>query len=303
MMGRMSESWQSWKTDEHVIRWRPSQPPHGAAQATGAAGTGEPTAPAVAARPVPSPVLLLNGAGLVSGGWREVWERLRQGEIITVDRPGYRGTTRRRLPTLPGEVRVLARVLDRLGTGPVTVAAHSMAAFQAEALARLRPDLVRGVVLVDPSLLVSSARRPRLAGPLWQAARHSLALRPVRELAQMGFRAGLRSQTHRPQETGRREWERTWDSQAALAAGAAEWLSYGQQAAALDQLRRRQDAPAAACAVVLQAPPYASRAQEEALGEAFAAVELRQVPHSRHLMMLDAPEQIVAAIRQMSERS
>ena len=74
-------------------------------------------------------------------------------------------------------------------------------------------------------------------------------------------------------------------------------------APAPDDLPARATRLATACAVVLQAPPYASRAQEEALGEAFAAVELRQVPHSRHLMMLDAPEQIVAAIRQMSERS
>ncbi len=302
MMVVMSEGWQTWETDEHVIRWRLSQAPYGAPETAGPAGVTTPTDPESSQHPTdPAPVLLLNGAGLVSGGWRELWPELRDYEVITVDRPGYRGTTRRHLPTLPGEVRVLETVLERLTHGGATVVAHSMAAFQAEALARLRPDLVRGVVLVDPSLLVSSARRPRLAAPLWHAARHSLALRPVRWLAQTGFRAGLRSQTHHPQKTGRREWERAWDSPAALAAGTAEWLSYGQQAADLDQLRRRQGAPARTCAVVLQAPPYASRAQEEALREAFADVDLRQVPHSRHLMMLDAPTQIVAAIRQVSE--
>ncbi|WP_172120545.1 alpha/beta fold hydrolase [Actinomyces faecalis] len=244
-------------------------------------------------------MLLLNGAGLVSGGWRRVWQALPEREIVTVDRPGYHGTIRHDLPTLPGEVRVLTTALDRLALGPVTVVAHSMAAFQAEVLARLRPGLVHGVVLVDPSLLVSSNRRPGLTGPLWQAARHGLSLRPVRHLARRGFQAGLRAQTHRPHEVVAEEWAGAWDSRAALAAGAGEWLSYGQQADDLDRLRRRQDAPAATCAVVLQAPPYASRAQKEALRQAFVHVTLHEVPDSRHLMMLDAPAQIVAAIRQI----
>lgn len=297
MMVLMSESWQNWETDEHVVRWRSLQTPRGA-DATAPARAGEPATTA-AARPAPSPVLLLNGAGLVSGGWRTIWQALPDRGVITVDRPGYHGTTRRHLPTLPGEVRVLARVLDRLGTGPVTVVAHSMASFQAEALARLRPDLVHGVVLVDPSLLVSSGRRPGLALPLWNAVRHGLALGPVRYLARLGFRAGLRSQTHSPEETERCGWEHAWDTRTALAAGAGEWLSYGQQADDLHRLRQRQDAAAGTCAVVLQAPPYASRAEEAALYEAFAQVELHEVPGSRHLMMLDAPEQVVAAVRRL----
>lgn len=232
------------------------------------------------------PALFLNGACLTSGGWKRVARLLPDRTLITVDRPGYRGTPLAEFPTLHAEVRALATILDTLaadgalgavapeprapaehsvfparcarrglhtpGEGtqgtrpphttsrtPVTVVAHSMAAFQAEALARLRPELVGGVVLVDPSLVGPAARKPLAAKTAWQVARAAIGLRPAEGMARAAFRHGLRTQTQRG-DLRDEEWEAAWSSAQALAAGAGEWLSYRGQLRELWELRQRQ---------------------------------------------------------------
>lgn len=187
-------------------------------------------------------VLFLNGACLTSGGWKRVAALLPDWRLITVDRPGYRGTRLGELPTLHAEVRALATILETLSTrpaSPVTVVAHSMASFQAEALSRLRPELVSGVVLVDPSLVGPAARKPLAAKSAWQVARAAVGLRPAEGMARAVFRHGLRAQTQRG-EVRDEEWEAAWASAQALAAGAGEWLSYRGQARELWELRERQ---------------------------------------------------------------
>lgn len=192
------------------------------------------------------PALFLNGACLTSGGWKRVAALLPDRILITVDRPGYRGTPLAEFPTLHAEVRALATILDTLttdqSTGPLpgmTVVAHSMAAFQAEALARLRPELVGGVVLVDPSLAGPAARKPLAAKTAWQVARAAIGLRPAEGMARAAFRHGLRTQTQRG-DLRDEEWEAAWSSAQALAAGAGEWLSYRGQLRELWDLRQRQ---------------------------------------------------------------
>ncbi|MFC7744413.1 alpha/beta fold hydrolase [Nocardiopsis composta] len=65
-------------------------------------------------------------------------------------------------PTLRSEAMRLAGLAEAAG-GPVVVVAHSVAALHAEAFARLRPELVCGLVLVDPSCEVRTPSPPRCA--------------------------------------------------------------------------------------------------------------------------------------------
>ncbi|MDO4887460.1 MAG: alpha/beta hydrolase [Actinomycetaceae bacterium] len=243
--------------------------------------------------------LLLNGCGLASSGWDEVAEALAGWKIIAVDRPGRRGTEAAGLFSLAGEVRFLEGLLD--AEGPAVVIAHSMAAFQAEALARTRPDLVAGIVLVDPSVAPPRARDLRSAAALSRAADRLLRRRPLYRLASAAWRAGLKSQTTIPEAIDGAGWRDTWQSRPSLAAAAAESLSFSGQAAELAWLRRTRAAPTVP-AVVLQAPPFMGVKALQALRGAFAAASVHRVPGSRHLMMLDAPRLIAHHARLLATR-
>lgn len=103
------------------------------------AGTGR---PAVVCEP---------GMGASSAGW----SRLRDGiaaltRVVTYDRRGLGAS-----PAAPGSRGIaalatdLAQVIERAG-GPAVVVGHSLGATIARHLAATRPDLVAGLVLIDP---------------------------------------------------------------------------------------------------------------------------------------------------------
>ncbi|MFD5079359.1 alpha/beta fold hydrolase [Streptomyces sp. NPDC058371] len=90
--------------------------------------------------------------------------------VVRFDRPGLGlSGPPRAWPTLDGEARRIAHVLDALGFGgPVTVAGHSLAGFHAEAFARLFPTRTAGLVLLDAG--VEEEPRPRRARSARNAA-------------------------------------------------------------------------------------------------------------------------------------
>ncbi|MBW3070293.1 alpha/beta hydrolase [Actinomyces sp. 594] len=244
-------------------------------------------------------MMLLNGCGLSAAGWDEVVAGLPGRRVITVDRPGHHGTRHAGPPSLAGEARFLVELLDA-EPGQVVVVAHSMAAFQAEAIARLRPGRVAGVMLVDPSATPPHARASAAADALDRIATRCLRLAAVRVAAGRMLRAGMRSQTTRPEAIDSAGWRPLWGSERALGAAAAEWLAFREQAAQLLALRRRQAIPAPVPAVVLEAPPFSGAAAVTSLLTAFRASRIRRVPGSRHLMMLDEPRVIVEEIERLS---
>ncbi len=252
-------------------------------------------------------VLLLNGCGLGAASWQKVLAGLAGHQVIALDRPAYQGGSSAPPPSLAGLTRTLWQVLQELGAGPVVVVAHSMAAFQAEALARLHPEQVVGVVLVDPSML----SRRRLLRPLGARATRGasglagLALRcpPVQALAAGAWRAALRWQTRDPQVVQAEPWAGTWTGPEALADAAAQWLSFGGQAEALWRLRALQGRPCEVPAVVLEAPPAPAPRQVAVLEGAFRTLRRRRVPGSRHLMMVDAPQVVVAETKRLLQEA
>ncbi|MBS1836506.1 MAG: alpha/beta fold hydrolase, partial [Actinobacteria bacterium] len=91
------------------------------------------------------------------GGTSADWERVAEDldtriRLVALDRPGMGRSERGAPPDVAGSIRRLETILDALGTAPpVVLAGWSMGALLAIGVALERPDLVSGLVLVDPS--------------------------------------------------------------------------------------------------------------------------------------------------------
>ncbi|QPL04959.1 MULTISPECIES: alpha/beta fold hydrolase [Actinomyces] len=262
-------------------------------------GAGEPT------------LVLLAGAGLGSAFWEPVLGLL-PGTHVVVDRQGRLGTHCHGLPALHTQAGILARLLEDLGVAdgaPTVLVAHSMAAFEAELLARRRPGLVDGIVLVDPSV----AHQPRLTPVLavgavrGRAPLAALGLAATRGLlkvpgAHRGLaalaRASMRGMVTRPQALDSPAWQDTW-TVSSLTGGAAESLAYSAQQADLLRSRALADGPVRVPTLLLQAPPYASRGRLASARRAFSRLVVREVPDSGHFMTIDAPQEVARAVREV----
>ena len=99
-----------------------------------------------------SPVLLVHGLGGSAENWVEVVpELVRRHRVIAVDLPGHAGSEPLgRGATMDDFASATAKVLDAEGVDRAVVAGHSLGGLVALRLARKRPDLVRGLLLVAP---------------------------------------------------------------------------------------------------------------------------------------------------------
>ena len=140
------------------------------------------------------PVVLTSGLG---GAWYD-WDRVVPllaglAPVLRFDRPGLGWSEPAAVPpTLAGEAERIRELLttpgvlaeDAPAAGRAVVVAHSLAAFHAEAFARLYPELVAGIVLVDGSA------EPEVSAPEpAEAAQRRLA--QWRTLGELATRAGL----------------------------------------------------------------------------------------------------------------
>lgn len=247
------------------------------------------------------PVVMLGGCGVFYYAWDDVVARLPGVEVARLDRPGTAGTPWPGvLPRLRDEVATLAGLVDRLGA-PAVVVGHSMAGLHGEALARLHPDLVAGLVLVDSSV-EWKRQRP---GPqaLWlgaaRASQHALSVKPLQPLGSLGDRILTANQSKRQrllQPTSALA-KRLFRDPEAIAAIIAEQAAYGQQVMDLADLRVRHPFPQVAV-VVLTAAADGGRQWVEDQRRLATLLSGRQVVshESRHLMMLDQPDLVVEAV-------
>ncbi len=252
----------------------------------------------------PPPVLLLGGCGVPFYAWDPVVERLTDLHLVRMDRPGLVETPwPGRLPTLAEEVATLVALVEELGT-PVVAVGHSMAGPHIEALARQRPDLVAGLILVDASV-EWEPRTPR-SGRVWlQAARavqQALRLRPFAELGPLADRVLVSAQSRRRRVFGPRPdlANQTYRSPDAVASVVAEQAAYDQQIWDLAQVRE-QTSWAGIPTVVLTADDKGSDTWvgcQRRLAESLAGRHV-VLEDSRHLMMIDQPDVVVEAIRSL----
>ena len=99
------------------------------------------------------PLLLLHGLAGASGNWVELLpELLQRHRVIAVDLPGHAGSAKApRGTSMDDFAAVAAGVLEAEVERPALVAGHSFGGLVALRLARARPELVCGLLLVSPA--------------------------------------------------------------------------------------------------------------------------------------------------------
>lgn len=252
-------------------------------------------------------VLLTSGLGGAWFDWQPVIEELAGYRVVCFDRPGT-GLSPPALsrPSLRREVRLLAALADWAGP-PVTVVAHSMAGFQAEALARIHPELVRGLVLADPSYEDSTWSDVRIAAavqPALYLAGRAFGLTGIPWLAAPHVRRSLLRFTSRrkppvPNGTVRAVYGRG----TVLGTLLAENAAYREMAADVLALRKRLPFPPIPL-VVLTALADITDPQKAASWSAGHRELAAMSPHGRqldlpdslHLVQLDRPDAIAEAV-------
>lgn len=97
------------------------------------------------------PLVLIHGVGMQSAAWEPQIDALSQShQVIAVDMPGHGGSDA--LPaeaSLPDFVAWLHVVLRALGTGPVSLAGHSMGALVSGGYAITHPEMVTRLALLN----------------------------------------------------------------------------------------------------------------------------------------------------------
>ncbi|MCO6011193.1 alpha/beta hydrolase [Actinoallomurus purpureus] len=255
------------------------------------------------------PLLLSAGLGGAWFDWIPVVTLLRdEHRVIGFDRPGLGGSPPvRRTGTLRAEADRLA-ALARWAGAPVIMVAHSFAGFHAEAFARLHPELVGGMVLVDPS---AEPRRPRYARPLTRLeplARLAGTIADATGFARLAgpaaYGLAMRMMTARghvaPPEYVRAVCTRGH----VLGTLLAEDAAYRQMAADLLVLRRHRPFPDIPLRVITALGDM--RGGEDAWRRAHAALARlsprgRQIvlPDVGHLVQIDRPEAVAQAVRDL----
>ncbi|HMY08141.1 MAG TPA: alpha/beta hydrolase [Marmoricola sp.] len=105
-------------------------------------------------------VVCLGGAGGLWSEWLPIAHHLHQrAHVVSVQRTEG-------LTSLATAANGVAQIIDRQPSDSAVLVAHSMGGFVAEALARLRPELVSGLVLVDGSV----ATRPTTLSSITERA-------------------------------------------------------------------------------------------------------------------------------------
>lgn len=107
-------------------------------------------------------LLLVHGLGGSVLNWAATAPRLAETcRVVAIDLVGFgRTQTLGRSPRIGDNLALLARFIDEAIGHPVIVIGNSMGGLLALLLADLRPDLVSGLVLVDPAVPVGPMARP-----------------------------------------------------------------------------------------------------------------------------------------------
>jgi hypothetical protein len=275
-------------------------------------------------------VLILTGLADSRWTWRPVAAALPGHHVVIADRLQHRV-----FPTLAAEVARIGHDLARVepvhgnagprdatapeAAGEATdrpiLVAHSVAAFAAEAYAR--QHRLAGLVLVDPSCeprgCPRGAIRSGAARAAFAASRRLAKLLDDTGTAgvlgpamwRLAVRRRARTAPSPPVAAAARAEYRHGD---VICAALAEELAYPEFAADLWRLRRRTAAPTipvrVLTALAAEPPSAADRRwslRHRLLAESFPAGRHMDVHRCGHLMQLDRPDAIVAAVTAMAD--
>jgi pimeloyl-ACP methyl ester carboxylesterase len=255
------------------------------------------------------PVLLSSGLGGAWFDWIPVMERLRdRTRVIAFDRPGLGGSP-------PGRGRAglyeeAARLagLARWAGPPVIVVAHSLAGFHAEAFARLYPELLYGMVLVDPSAEQDVPRHARRLSRLAPAARfagRAAGLTGVARFAGPRIRGLVMRRISERGDVAPPEFARAVYTRAhVLGALLAEHAEYRQAAADLLALRESAPFPYVPLQVITALGDVRGDGEDWKSAHAdLAALSPHGgqivLPRTGHLVQIDRPEVVAEAVERL----
>ncbi|GAA2435835.1 alpha/beta hydrolase [Actinomadura vinacea] len=257
------------------------------------------------------PLLIGSGLGGAWFDWDPTVELLRaEHRTVVYDRPGLgRSPAAHAPPSLRRDVQIMADLAKEIGA-PVTVLAHSMGAFAAEALARLHPELLNGLVLVDPSYERDPCAGPRVAAALTPLTKTLGGALGVTRIARLGAPAArrlvLRFTSDRDDTVPAATVRDVYGRGTVIGTIAAEELAYREMAADLAALRDRRPFPDLPLVVLTALGDVRGpgRAQDWAEGHRrLAAMSPRgeqvELPGAKHMLQLDRPDAIAAAVAQV----
>ncbi len=247
------------------------------------------------------PVLLVHGLGGSADNWVEVLPDLvERHRVIAVDLPGHAGSEPlARGATMDDFAAATAAVLDAEGVDGAVVAGHSLGGLVALRLARTRPDLVRGLLLVAPAGIATTSR---VVEALVLA---SAAIRPGRVVGRFRHRWADRVWY-------RRAVFRPWfvSDPVALTPRATHGLLSAQArhtdtkvaGRAMIADDPRQDLPDIACPVVVL---WGARDAQLPLEDAFEytrrlRARLRLVADCGHLVIVERPHAVIDALAELA---
>jgi len=262
------------------------------------------TAAGAAGGPV---VVLSSGLGGAWFDWSATVALLTDhARVVAFDRPGTGDSAPTSAdPTLAREVAVLEAVL---GDAPSAVfVGHSMATMHVEAFARLRPDRVTGLVLLDPDPESPGAGRPfdlsaLVAHWMLKLVPHGVGAAFVRRHGHLLRRWAIEGSTMArrdpaPEALVRDVYRRPHVAKAVL----AELAAYPDQVADLERLRVEHPLPEVPFQVLTAGrevwPEHAALARLVPWGRNVL------VPGSRHMIPVDRPDAVVMAVRDVLRAS
>ena len=239
-------------------------------------------------------LVLLHAFPLSSGMWAPQRRSLASTcRVLTPDQRGFGGSPLGSdPPSLDAVADDLAALLDRLGLDRVVLGGSSMGGYATMAFARRHPERLAGLVLIGTK---ASADPPEAAANRERIAAAVLADPSSTVLADeiLPRLLGETSKQRRP--------EVQEQVRAQVAEAKPEAVAWAQRAMAarpdsLDVLRAL-DVPAVV--VVGTEDPLSSVADAEAMAEALPDSRLVVVPEAGHLVSLEAPDAVDAAVREL----
>ncbi len=251
------------------------------------------------------PVVLLGGCAVPASAFADVVALLAGRRVVSLDRPGLVQTSWPGvLPTLAQEVDTLVELGVALGE-PAIVVAHSMAGPHAEALARHRPDLVAGLVLLDASVEFEP-RRPG-SGGVWlavaRAVQRAAGLAPLAAAGAVGARVlfSVQSARRRLTDASPKLVGELFHRPDTLAMVVAEQAAYAAQLWDLDRQRRAEPWPKTPTLVLTAAGDGGSSwvALQARLSRLLGARQV-VIENSKHLVMIDRPDLVAEAATALS---
>jgi pimeloyl-ACP methyl ester carboxylesterase len=255
-------------------------------------------------------VICTSGRGGAWFDWDLVATRLTPHcTVVRFDRPGLGySEADRRPPTLAREADRIAALADALALpGPYLVLAHSLGAFHAEGFARLFPERVAGLVLVDPGNEERPRPRPARSARVRAARIGGGAMRVSglsRPIGPWARRSVLLTQSRRHRDVADARWVRgAYGSGRFFAAALTEDTTYLDVAAELADLRRAAPLPDVPLRVLAAAGGYetpAARARwvraQRTLANLSPQGRCDVLDDSAHFVMLDRPDAVAEAV-------